>query len=118
MSQAFLSGTHDGRRTQLMAGWDGIEGDVYAKVAYLDERGDWIEEPGLLLDTVIRLDARPDLGDAWMYVDELVNRIAVRVGIAVPDAMRTEICRAMLENDNRSRVWFNADGTLGEAHEA
>lgn len=107
MSQAYLNAVYQGRPVQVMAGRDGIEWHLFAKVAWLDADGEWIEP--LVLDVWRVIDERSTLNDARDYVTALACRVA-RLGIEMPTPMRAEICRAMLDDDNRTQVWFDAAG--------
>lgn len=104
--------TYRGRPVRMLAGWDGIEWHLFAKVAWLDEDGAWDDDAPLVLDCWIPIDVRPEPDEARQYVMALTRRVAAQLGIELPPAMQVEICRAMLDNDNRSQVWFAADGSV------
>lgn len=106
MSQAYLNARYQGRPVEVMAGWDGIECHLFAKVFDLDA-----DEERLVLDVWRVIDERPMLNDAWDDVTALACRVA-RLGIEMPIQMRAEICRAMLADDNHTQVRFDEAGRV------
>ncbi|MBN3729448.1 hypothetical protein [Burkholderia sp. Tr-20390] len=111
MSQAFFNATWKDQPVQVMAGWDGVESELYVKVFYLDELGEVDESAGLLLDTWKKVDPRPtEITDgAAALVMGIQDKLA-RLDIAIPQLMLGEILAHMVADDNHTRSIYDDAG--------
>lgn len=115
MSQAFFNATWQGKPVQVMAGWDGIDSELYVKVFYLDERGEVDESPGLVLDVWKAVHPRPtEINDESAALVMGIQGKLDRLGIVIPQLMLGEILAHMVTDDNRTRSIYDADGNRRE----
>lgn len=112
MSQAFFNTTWQSQPVQVMAGWDGIDSELYVKVFYLDERGEVDESPGLVLDALKEVYPRPtDINDAAAALVMEIQDKLDRIGIVIPQLMLGEILARMVTDDNQTRTMYDEAGT-------
>ncbi|WP_186261463.1 hypothetical protein [Burkholderia gladioli] len=112
MSQAFFNTTWQSHPVQVMAGWDGIDSELYVKVFYLDERGEVDESPGLVLDAWKEVYPRPtEINDAAAALVMVIQDKLDRIGIVIPQLMLGEILARMVTDDNQTRTMYDEAGT-------
>lgn len=111
MSQAFYNSTWNGLPVQVMAGWDGIDSELFVKVFYVDDDGEPDEEPGLVLDAWTEVFPCPTekTGDSAALVSWIQERLDP-LGIKLPQAMLAEVLAHMMMDDNRTQVMYDASG--------
>ncbi|HEP6430826.1 TPA: hypothetical protein VDB83_005152 [Burkholderia cenocepacia] len=111
MSQAFFNATWKDQPVQVMAGWDGIDSELYVKVFYMDERGEVDESPGLVLDAWKKVDTRPtEITDSAAALVMGIQDKLAPLGIAIPQLMLGEILAHMVADDNHTRSMYDEAG--------
>lgn len=111
MSQILKVATWRGNPVEILTGWDGMDSQVFVKVALLDARGEWRDDVELVLDAWKDVEERPsELREAAPLAMGVQDKLRT-LNIEVSDQLVGEIAAHIVLDARNVIVRYGPDGS-------